>query len=382
MQQIKAARRQQRGSVTLLMVAGMVALIACVGLALDVGIGYLARAKLAAAVDGAALAASRAVGQGMDQAEQTKNAERTAQAFFYSTFPPGTVGMRVSPPVVNVIFEPAGGARITVSAQAEGPVSFLRVLGFSMLPIAASAETRRNSVDLVMVTDMSSSILHTPDWQHVVIDSLRFFEQLSPQVDRAAQVIYGNNPLLLVPFRLAPGFDMNELRAANKKMGDQAKELEGYAGGGTATAPALAIAIDALRKIPSPALTQVLLLFTDGVANRSCKKDDDTDLKCEVDDTGHVRAQVQMSKQIKQALAAGKKVFVIGFGSELTDPAQATFGKTGEQMLVDALNLVRKDSATAKDPTLNAGLYCAADDPLSLQRCFDGYASELLRLSR
>ena len=108
----------------------------------------------------------------------------------------------------HVFFDPIGGTRITVSAQAEGAVSFLRVLGFSALPIAASAETRRSSVDLVMVTDMSSSILSTPNWQYVVKDSLRFFQLLSPPVDRAAQVIYAENPLLLVKFRQTPGFSM------------------------------------------------------------------------------------------------------------------------------------------------------------------------------
>jgi len=381
----EAVRQPQQGSATILMVGGMVALIAFVGLALDVGIGYLARAKLSTAVDGAVLAASQAVLQGSDRAEQIRNAERTAQAFFSSTFPAGTLGMRVSAPVTHVFFDPIGGTRITVSAQAEGAVSFLRVLGFSALPIAASAETRRSSVDLVMVTDMSSSILSTPNWQYVVKDSLRFFQLLSPPVDRAAQVIYAENPLLLVKFRQTPGFSMADIQNAYNQMNTPFPALAGFAGGNTSTAPALAFALHEFSKITSPASTRVLLLFTDGIANRGCLGGiDAVSLGCSVSDLPYSIAQGQMASQIQLALKQGIRVFVIGFGAELTDPKNAVHmgGKTGEQVLVSALNLVSKDSAAAANPALKSGLYCAADDPVSLQRCFDGYASDLLRLSR
>ena len=178
---------------------------------------------------------------------------------------------------------------------------------------------------------------------------------------------------------------MADIQNAYNQMNTPFPALAGFAGGNTSTAPALAFALHEFSKITSPASTRVLLLFTDGIANRGCLGGiDAVSLGCSVSDLPYSIAQGQMASQIQLALKQGIRVFVIGFGAELTDPKNAVHmgGKTGEQVLVSALNLVSKDSAAAANPALKSGLYCAADDPVSLQRCFDGYASDLLRLSR
>ncbi|MFC6949256.1 hypothetical protein ACFQI9_32420 [Paraburkholderia dipogonis] len=63
------------------MAVSLIALLGILGLAVDSGLGYMIKARLDAATDGAVIAAGEAVTRGSNQTEQTNNAQQAATAF-------------------------------------------------------------------------------------------------------------------------------------------------------------------------------------------------------------------------------------------------------------------------------------------------------------
>ena len=67
----------------------------CSGLVVDLGILYSAKARLQAAVDGAALAAARALNLGQTTTAQAASAQQNAVNWFYANFPAGNWATRI-----------------------------------------------------------------------------------------------------------------------------------------------------------------------------------------------------------------------------------------------------------------------------------------------
>ncbi|MBV8046649.1 MAG: VWA domain-containing protein [Paludibacterium sp.] len=388
--------RRERGAVTLMAAFGMVALIGCAGLALDGGMAYLTRARLSSAVDGAALAAGRVLVLGGRFAE----AESVAQAYFDSAYFAQAYAAGLTPVKLNLRLLSQRPLHLQVSAQIRQPLYLMPVLGMRDMAIAAEAEvantrrqpatagspavSRRKGVDLMMVTDMSSSILHSSDWVHVVRESKKVFESLDARSDRVAQIIYGDGVKTLLPFQPRPGFDLAEMRRLNGVMQTpNVPELDGGAGGGTATGPALAQANEALARLPARAPLPVLLLFTDGVANLQCmdprRPGDALSVPCRrigvpVSQSSN-ETVAQMREGIRAALDRGTTVLIVGYGRELRGtPHPVPEGiKSGEAWLLDAL------AQPGEAPRLDAnqtysngnGMYCWSGDPVGLKACYD-----------
>jgi len=88
--QIRRHRNREKGATLFVAVAGLVWLVLpMLGLFIDVGIIYSAKARLQAAVDGASLAAARALNLGQTTAEQATAAQQNAVNWFYANFPSG-----------------------------------------------------------------------------------------------------------------------------------------------------------------------------------------------------------------------------------------------------------------------------------------------------
>src|ERR1700683_807192 len=87
---IRQDKTREKGVSLFLAIAALVwVVIPMLGLVVDVGILYSAKARLQAAVDGAALAAARALNLGQTTAEQATAAQQNAVNWFYANFPPG-----------------------------------------------------------------------------------------------------------------------------------------------------------------------------------------------------------------------------------------------------------------------------------------------------
>ena len=144
-------------------------------------LGYLVKAKLNSAVDSASLAAARSVTLGDTQTEQAANARQSAKEFFNINYPDKFL---LSTPTLNpvgVTFD-KGMVTIDVSATASLPVSLMGVLGFKTLDVAASAQTIRKDLDMVLVMDTSGSL--NGNAKAVRAAGVSFLNKFNTTVDR------------------------------------------------------------------------------------------------------------------------------------------------------------------------------------------------------
>src|SRR5271169_4945635 len=87
---IRQNKGREKGASLFIAIAALVwVIIPMLGLVVDLGILYSAKARLQAAVDGASLAAARALNLGQSTAQQATAAQQNAVNWFYANFPPG-----------------------------------------------------------------------------------------------------------------------------------------------------------------------------------------------------------------------------------------------------------------------------------------------------
>ena len=140
----KGTRQRERGVVLLLTTLFLLFVaLPAIGLAIDAGVGFAAKARLQTAVDGAALAGARSLSRGRSLAEQQGSAENTARAFFAANMheawsPMSNLQVGVSWPPA-----PPKTAVIRVEATADAPTYFLKYLGYSRLGLKAVGVANR-----------------------------------------------------------------------------------------------------------------------------------------------------------------------------------------------------------------------------------------------
>jgi Flp pilus assembly protein TadG len=155
---MRIPHKRQSGQVLIMVALSAVVLIASAGLAIDSALGYFVKAKLNAAVDSASLAAARGVTTGNSEAEQRASARKSAKEFFDINYPDKFLLSTPTLNPVDVTFD-KGTVTIDVSATASLPVSLMGILGFKTLNVAASAQTIRKDLDMVLVMDTSGSLV-------------------------------------------------------------------------------------------------------------------------------------------------------------------------------------------------------------------------------
>lgn len=195
----------QRGQVLIVIALSMVVLIGAVGLAIDSGLGFIVRSKLNAAVDAASIAAARAVTQGVGEAAQRASAQAAAQKFFAANFPTGYLGATPTFNAPTVTFD-AGKVTVDAAATASVPVTLMRVLGFNLLTVSASAQTIRKDLDLAFVMDTSGSM--APVGSTVISSAQLFLTKFNPTLDRMALIHFSYGAEVDTPIKtVARGFD-------------------------------------------------------------------------------------------------------------------------------------------------------------------------------
>src|SRR5258708_18450137 len=85
-------KQGERGITLLVGIVSLLFIIPSIGLVVDVGFLYATKARLQASVDGAALAAARALNVGTTTAAQTNAAQNNAVNWFNANFPAGSFG--------------------------------------------------------------------------------------------------------------------------------------------------------------------------------------------------------------------------------------------------------------------------------------------------
>jgi Flp pilus assembly protein TadG len=246
-------RTHERGIALVYVTAALVTLLLVTGLAVDLGRAYVVRSNLATAVDAAALAAARYVGQGQGQARVE------AKRMFDVNFPAGYLGVTPSMPQVSFAVSPEGASMATVSATATLPTTFSRVAGLNQLNVAARSQATRRLVDLAFVVDHSGSIGDA--WDEVQDATKQFVSYFDAGSDRMSLVLFSTNTNVADPITVGGrGFDRNAIVSHIDAT---------VADGSTATAEALYQAWDQLRVVPAGTQSplRVVVLFTDGCPN-------------------------------------------------------------------------------------------------------------------
>src|SRR4051794_13502837 len=100
-------KKRERGITLLYGIMALFVTIPMVGMAVDVGVLYNTKAQLQSAVDGAALAAARALSIGIDTSAQRASAQANAANWLYANFPTGTWGTSgTTAPAADVVDDP------------------------------------------------------------------------------------------------------------------------------------------------------------------------------------------------------------------------------------------------------------------------------------
>jgi Flp pilus assembly protein TadG len=248
--------RSQRGTAFAYLGVTLFALVGFTGLAVDLGRSYVTKSNLSKAVDAAALAAARTIGQGQSAARDEAN------KIFNVNFPNGYLGVTSvqNPPLIDFSVAADDSNVITVSSRAVLPTTFMRVAGFRDINVAASGQATRRLVDLAFIVDHSGSL--SSEYDAVKSAAQQFVSYFDPDKDRVALVMFATSTVIMDPINTGGhGFDKSSL--LNHIGGD------GIAFVSTATAEGLYAGWDQLRSVSSgsQAGLRVVVLFTDGAPN-------------------------------------------------------------------------------------------------------------------
>lgn len=256
---MKCVARGRDGQVLVAFAVTAVVLLAMVGLAIDLGMAYLVKAKLSAAVDAAALAAGRVAAQG-EGAAKTE-----ADKFFATNYPEGLLGANVAAPATALQYDNQDKAWVvTVSTTATVPAYFAKVLGRNNFTVGASATTVVGAVDLVLVLDTSHT-LNYPSKEET-FDPLKeaaksFIDKFSPDSDRIGLIRFASGAEEDFKITGKRGFDKNKMQ---EKLGPSLT-----ASGYTSAEEALRLAKAQLDSIPKndQSRQRIIVFFTDGAPN-------------------------------------------------------------------------------------------------------------------
>ncbi len=227
-----------------------------IGLAIDGGVAYMAHARLVAAADAAALAGARSLNVGMDFTSQSANAKSIAQQYFNANYPAGYLNSK------NISFnadpEETGTHTRTVAVTAGADVSmyFLGLLGHPTVHIAASGQTSRRDVNVVLTLDRSGSMSGVCGTMKAAAQSF------------VSKFTNGRDTMGLITFMGNANTDY----ASTLYFASQTPSLSSTlgtlkCGGNTGSAAALSLAHTQITSVAEPGAFNVIVFFTDGVPN-------------------------------------------------------------------------------------------------------------------
>jgi Flp pilus assembly protein TadG len=278
-------KSRQKGTALFLGTLSLVFIIPMVGLVIDVGILYSAKSRMQASVDGAALAAARALNVGQSTAAQATSAKQNAVNWFYANFPTGNWSttntlMDTTDTHVHVYDDPSNPnlRRVDVTATTTVPTWFMRWFNIDSTTITVNGNASRRDVVAMLVLDRSGSmctvggITHQPCSKanstypcRAMIDAAKIFTgQFAAQRDRIGMVTFSSGSYVDhapdVNFQTQLGYT-NGFGSANGLIDQLVCQ------GGTGTAEAISLAYNELYKQALSGALNILVLETDGLPN-------------------------------------------------------------------------------------------------------------------
>jgi Flp pilus assembly protein TadG len=274
-------RKRQKGISLIVTIAGLVwVIIPMLGLVVDLGIVYSAKSRLQAAVDGAALAAARALTLGSTTSAQATSAEQNATNWFYANFPNGNWNTNSTTLTVGVNNSPNNAylRLVTITATTNVPAWFMQLLGFTNTALSVQGQASRKDVVAMLVLDRSGSMCSI----NGVLQSQPCGKGSGTACDSmitAAKIFTGSfaegrDTIGMLTFSDGSYLDLAPATDFQSKLGytNDSGHSNGYidniqCGGGTGTPEAMSRAYDQLYQINEPGAMNLVMLETDGLPN-------------------------------------------------------------------------------------------------------------------
>jgi Flp pilus assembly protein TadG len=247
----------------------LIFLIPMIGLAVDVGMLYVIKARLQGAVDGASLAAARALNLGQTTSAQATSAKQNAVNWFYANFPAGSwftnsTLMDTTDTHAHVYDDPVNPnlRHVDVTASSHAPTLFMNWFGVRFTNVVAYGFASRRDVNAMLVLDRSGSM--GSSCGNLITAAKTFTGQFSAGRDKIGAISFADNAYL----HSVPTTTFQTTLGYTNSFGTGSGELDTIAcGGGTATPQAVALAYNELYKINQPGALNVIVVETDGRPN-------------------------------------------------------------------------------------------------------------------
>ena len=242
-------------------------IVPVVGLMIDVSVLYSVRARFQAAVDGASLAAARALNLGQTTSAQAAAAQQNAVNWFYANFPSGswgTSGTNMSPSTVSVFDDPNNPhvRNVTVTASTNVPNYFMGWFGASSTPLSVTGNASRRDVVVMMVLDRSGSM--GAACSDMLTAAKLFTGQFAAGRDQIGLVSFSDN----VYIHSSPTANFQAVLGYKNNMGTGNGAIDTIVcKGGTSTAQAISVAYNELYRANLPGALNVMMFETDGLPN-------------------------------------------------------------------------------------------------------------------
>lgn len=261
----------QNGTALLIGTMSMVFVIPMLGLAIDAAYIYGLKTRLQSGVDGAALAAARALSLGENTASQADRARQNAVNWFYANLPEGnwaTSNTMMDQSMVQVFDDPNNPSlrNVNVTASTLAPTWFMKWLGYENIELTATGNASRRDVVIMLLLDRSTSMNMAPgNACQAMKDAAKLFTgQFAPGRDRIGLVSYSDGTYLHSP----PTTDFQHVLGYENSLGSATGAIDTVqCTGGTNSAQAISVAYNELYKTALPGALNLIMFETDGLPN-------------------------------------------------------------------------------------------------------------------
>jgi Mg-chelatase subunit ChlD len=239
----------------ILMVGAMLTLLVGVpaaGLAIDVGLMYLAQTRLQAAVDFACVAGARALSRGADDEEQRATAQNTADTYFNANFRSGYLSTRNLQLASTAGIDSTYMRSVTTTATVDLPFIFMRVFRMDHATLRATAKATRRDVNVMIVMDRSKSLADSGACTPLKNAAINFMEKFAEGRDNLGLITFATSSRVDYPmqntFKSAVRTTLNNVVCA----------------GGTSSAQAVWQGYREIVALQQTGALNVIVFFTDG----------------------------------------------------------------------------------------------------------------------
>jgi Flp pilus assembly protein TadG len=248
-------RQAERGMAVIAATIMLVILIPVIGLAIDVTLLYVDKARLQGAVDGAALAGAEGLARGANDAAQQTSATQAAAEYVFLNYPRTfffTNSITVNQATDITINESVANQRtVSVTAHANVPTLFMNWLHFTSTNVNATATVTRRDVNIMFVMDRSGSLQNSGSCIPAKAAGVSFLSHFALGTDNVG----------LITFATSSRVD-SALSTAFSGMSTIINNIT--CDGATSSAQALWTAYQSLATLAEPSALNVIVFFTDG----------------------------------------------------------------------------------------------------------------------